>query len=324
MALSVHADECDSGPQVDMLSSANSQALMTTSLSRTNEQMSHSGVDELRKRPLAMVQQRKLEVQPPAKRPRSSESTVPQDGPVQSLSEPQTILSDIPAPEMAVTSAPEKTKTYRTAKRKTPTKLASSELETSNGGLPPQEADTPKTKKQNAIRTPAPKKARTAPKSKAKRNTQVNQALPVKRPGPKSALKEEPQSTPAVQTTARMPNPQKSEVTDTTAKAVQHPDSAAQKREKTVAFMMHVRKYAVEFKISPPRSERQFIWRFIEEIPDSEWSTFFQKKLLEMHPTSVRPSLGVRAKHAINFDAGLEWRHVLEAIRSLQPPRPAS
>ena len=91
-----------------------------------------------------------------------------------------------------------------------------------------------------------------------------------------------------------------------------------------MAFMMHVRQYALEFKDTPPRSERQFIWQFIEGIPDPDWSSFFQKKLLEMHPSAVRPSLGVRAKHAINFDSGLAWRHVLEVIRSLQPPRPAS
>ena len=92
----------------------------------------------------------------------------------------------------------------------------------------------------------------------------------------------------------------------------------ANRREATLAFMKHVQVFAQEFIISPPRSERQFIWSFLESIPDTAWAEFMQKKLLEEYPTAVRPSIGVRAKHSINFDSGLTWRHILETIRKLQ------
>lgn len=92
----------------------------------------------------------------------------------------------------------------------------------------------------------------------------------------------------------------------------------ATRREATVAFMMHVQTFARNFNTSPPRSERQFIWCFLEGIPDPAWAEFMQKRLLTTYPESVRPSIGIRAKHSINFDAGLTWRHVLDSIRTLQ------
>lgn len=92
----------------------------------------------------------------------------------------------------------------------------------------------------------------------------------------------------------------------------------ATRQEATVAFMMHVQTFARSFCTSPPRSERQFIWSFLKGIPDPAWAGFMQEKLLMTYPGSVRPSLGTRAKHSINFDAGLTWRHVLDVIRSLQ------
>ena len=90
------------------------------------------------------------------------------------------------------------------------------------------------------------------------------------------------------------------------------------RREATMAFMLHIQSFAQEFSESPPRSERQFIWSFLDGIPDQAWAEFVQKKLLEAYPTSVRPSLGIRAKHPINFDSGLAWRHVLELLRGMQ------
>lgn len=90
------------------------------------------------------------------------------------------------------------------------------------------------------------------------------------------------------------------------------------RREATIAFMLHVRNYARQFSASPPRSERQFIWSFLEGIPDQAWAEFVQRKLLEAYPMSVRPSLTIRAKHSINFDSGLVWGHVLELIRGMQ------
>lgn len=98
----------------------------------------------------------------------------------------------------------------------------------------------------------------------------------------------------------------------------------ANRREATMAFMMHVQTFARDFSTSPPRSERQFIWNFLEGIPDPAWAEFMQRKLLDAYPGSVRPSLGIRAKHSINFDSGLTWRHVLELIRSLQQKPGAS
>lgn len=98
----------------------------------------------------------------------------------------------------------------------------------------------------------------------------------------------------------------------------QNQSSSDLRRAATRAFAAHAKIFAKEYNHTKPRSERQFIWSFLDGIPDPAWATYMQQQLLEAYPGSVHPSLGVRAKHLINFGEGLVWRDVVTLIRTMQ------
>ncbi len=96
------------------------------------------------------------------------------------------------------------------------------------------------------------------------------------------------------------------------------PVSSPARRDATMAFIAHVKECARQFVTSPPRSERQFIWMFLEGIPDPAWAEYIQKKMLEEYPSMCQPSRRLRSKHLIDFDSELTWRHVVDLIRGMQ------